>query len=359
MKIKDLLLPVLASALTIAAATSCFPEDGKDDLNPEVPGAGSGENPGDGGNTGNAASGLVSRIHIRECMPSESSTTLTFEYDNTGNISKITELHDDSGNGVDYTVEYIFDWNATRVDIFNDNGAETPAMTIHDDNGDGVAERVSINRNSDTREYITLEYDSSWHLLRTGSDDPYIDREFSWTDGNLKGSSGDEDCSYKYSGYENTVNIDLNWLLTGGYGIDMFMIPGLTGLFGIRSQNYAGYVPLFDLGSPGAAREPIPEDGEYTYTSSSQDIDRDKTDTIFNITDGRLTGITGKVPVYTVYTEYTVYRTITNYDNYTENGGERLYSDYTEKVLSSIETNREPAYDYIIEYSISYYRETE
>ena len=160
MKIKRLLLLVTAAALTAAAVTSCFPEDGKEDLNPETPETG-GE-----GDSGNMSSDLIRRIDIIESDPSNSATTLTFEYDGTGNISRITEAYNYGGDGIDDTFEYIFDRTVTGLDISGiDGGVEYPIMTIYDDNGDGVAEKIGISEEYGDTEYIGLEYDSSWHLV--------------------------------------------------------------------------------------------------------------------------------------------------------------------------------------------------
>lgn len=356
MKIKRLLLLVTAAALTAAAVTSCFPEDGKEDLNPETPETGGEGQTGGEGDSGNMSSDLIRRIDIIESDPSNSATTLTFEYDGTGNISRITEACSYGGDGIDDTFEYIFDRTVTGLDISGiDGGVEYPIMTIYDDNGDGVAEKIGISEEYGDTEYIGLEYDSSWHLVKVDADDPYVSREFFWTDGNLTGSTGGTDYSYTYSEYGNNANIDLNWILTGGYHNDAFMIGGLSGLLGARSLNYADYVPLFDMNSESAAREPIAADGEYTYTSKSQRIAHDEASTEFDLSGERLTGITGIVPVYTVSTEYTVYRTITDYDRYTEGpDGTRLYYEYSQTVTSTKETDRKLAYRYTIEFTISY-----
>lgn len=80
--------------------------------------------------------------------------------------------------------------------------------------------------------------------------------------------------------------------------------------------------------------EPIPSDGEYTFTGIGTYFATEETETEFDF-DGRLNEIRVSAPVYTIEKEYTVYRTITDYDKYDVlEDGTKVYYEYDEEIIS-------------------------
>ena len=197
------------------------------------------------------------------------------------------------------------------------------------------------------------------HCQEKGSSFP--DNVFIWTGGNLTevemnetypttpGSGGSQDApdytskeEFRYSEYKNNANLDLNWVLSGGYDTD-WAIAGMLDLLGERSANYVVPKSWLDLDYPqGVGREPIPYDGEYTYTVADVFPVEEETVTDYKFNGDNLTGAKASVPVYRKETTYKVYRTITDYEHYIEGpDGQKLYFEYDEKVISKTETSRE------------------
>ncbi len=197
------------------------------------------------------------------------------------------------------------------------------------------------------------------HCQEKGSSFP--ENVFIWTGGNLTevemnetypttpGSGGSQDApdytskeEFRYSEYKNNANLDLNWVLSGGYDTD-WAIAGMLDLLGERSANYVVPKSWLDLDYPqGVGREPIPYDGEYTYTVADVFPVEEETVTDYKFNGDNLTGAKASVPVYRKETTYKVYRTITDYEHYIEGpDGQKLYFEYNEKVISKTETSRE------------------
>ena len=216
-----------------------------------------------------------------------------------------------------------------------------------------------------TDEYNSEDYEFSYnsdgklaHCQEKGSSFP--ENVFIWTGGNLTevdrnetypttpGSGGSQDApdytykeEFRYSEYKNNANLDLNWVLSGGYVTD-WAIAGMLDLLGERSVNYA--VPKFWLDYPHQemSRKPIPSDGEYTDTVVDVFPVEEETVTDYKFNGDNLVSAKASIPVYSVETTYKVYRTITDYEHYTEgHDGQKLYFEYDEKVISKTETSRE------------------
>ena len=196
------------------------------------------------------------------------------------------------------------------------------------------------------------------HCQEKGSSFP--ENVFIWTGGNLTevernetypttpGSGGSQDApdytskeEFRYSEYKNDANIDLNWVLSGGYDTD-WAIEGMLDLLGERSANYVVPKSWSDYPHQEMNRGPIPSDGEYTYTVADVFPVEEETVTDYKFNGDNLTGVKASVPVYRVETTYKVYRTITDYEHYTEGpNGQKLYFEYDEKVISKKEISRE------------------
>ena len=85
--------------------------------------------------------------------------------------------------------------------------------------------------------------------------------DYVWTDGNIARVHYDYyDTDFLYSSYPNTGNIDINWLMTGGYGSGIAPL-GIIGMLGTRCTDYA-YPDYWDavLLSPDQQQIAVSED---------------------------------------------------------------------------------------------------
>lgn len=157
-----------------------------------------------------------------------------------------------------YTISYA----ERSVSITGDDGISIEATL----DSEGRATEVEYSETYDGREYasdITLTYDSEGRLVKETSTDEYSESvtDYIWTDGNIARVHYDYyDADFLYSSYPNTGNIDINWLMTGGYGSGIAPL-GIIGMLGTRCTDYA-YPDYWDavLLSPDQQQIAVSED---------------------------------------------------------------------------------------------------
>lgn len=204
---------------------------------------------------------------------------------------------------------------------------------------DGKGRAVEyLYKDEDSSEEYVISYNSDGTLAKSCNKDGRDSQNYIWSGGNLTTVDSDK---FIYSEYKNNANIDLNWAFTGGYGSG-WPIFGMLGLLGERSVNYVIPKTTGDVSIDPHFEEPIPCDGEYTYTEVSYIRVEADADVDYKFDNDNLVSAKSSVPVYRIETLYKVYRTITNYDHF-EIGpdGQKLYSQYQEKVLSTTQTSKE------------------
>lgn len=177
--------------------------------------------------------------HITILDPSEGNEdNFSFEYDQEGRVTTISgnSWIDDEYSMYYYTISY----EERSVSITGDDGISIEATL----DSEGRAAEVKYSETDDGREYssdITLSYDSEGRLVRETGTDEYSESvtDYIWTDGNIARVHYDYyDTDYLYSSYPNSGNIDINWLMTGGYGSGIAPL-GIIGMLGARSTDYA------------------------------------------------------------------------------------------------------------------------
>ena len=127
---------------------------------------------------------------------------LAFTYDNEGRVKEISGLSFSSSEQSPYRYIYKISYEDGKILIDGDDGMSMEATL--DDNG-----RTSEVRYSQTDGYMTVHSEISLSY----------------------------DSEYRYSSHPNTGNIDLNWLLTAGYGSSLAPL-GMLNLTGKRCENY-------------------------------------------------------------------------------------------------------------------------
>lgn len=213
---------------------------------------------------------------------------------------------------------------------------------------------------------ISFTYDSEGRLIKeTGTEDGYDEYmvEYTWENGNMVNSYIDYyDAPFQYSEYANKSNIDINWILTTGYGSQVGGAVGFLGVLGERSADYV-FPTYFDDDMAEAnqpAEEWICEDligitRTREYSRHVVAYDESVAEYTFNDTE-QLTDITKTVPNYMVHysQDYTI--TVVNPDGYVLRDGKKYYHyeavryEYEEPV----ETGREPMDPDITYVSITY-----
>ena len=163
-----------------------------------------------------------------------------FRYDNEGRVIEISGQSYSSSEHTSYRYIYNIHYEEGKVRIAGDDGISMEATL--DEEG-----RISDVLYSETDGYttkhsrISLTYDSDGYLAQdTETSDSYSDytTSYTWTDGNIVSVIHEYyDSEYRYSSYPNTGNIDLNWLLTAGYGSSLAPL-GMLNLIGNRCENY-------------------------------------------------------------------------------------------------------------------------
>lgn len=199
--------------------------------------------------------------HITILDPSEGNEdNFSFEYDGEG---RVTTMRGDSRLDDEYSMYYYtISYGERSVSITGDDGISVEATL----DSEGRATEVEYSETYDGREYasdITLTYDSEGRLVKETGTDEYSESvtDYIWTDGNIARVHYDYyDTDFLYSSYPNTGNIDINWLVTGGYGSGIAPL-GIIGMLGTRCTDYA-YPDYWDavLLSPDQQQIAVSED---------------------------------------------------------------------------------------------------
>ena len=262
-----------------------------------------------------------------------------FEYDETGRVVRMQGS--DQYEGETHTYLYTMAYEGSTVTVDGDDGVHIVGTL----DAQGRATRVAYTETlspdgggsgSPARTDITLTYDADGRLTQeVGEEDGYNEYtyDYTWTGGDLTRVHLDYyDADYAYSTHANTGNIDLNWLLTAGYGSGGIAPFGIINLLGTRSTHLA--VPDYwadmaatpdqmllvcedDLDKPVTKTGVYYEDGETT------------TEYRFEGPEGSLSFISRETPVEAVHYRQT--GTITDYDPeaYEMRDGKKYYYDLT------------------------------
>ena len=272
-----------------------------------------------------------------------------FEYDGQGRVVRMqgSDQYDDETYTYLYTVAY----EGNTVTIDGDDGVHITGTL----DAQGRATQVAYTENlspdggsgssSPTRTDITLTYDADGRLVQEAGEEGGYDEytyNYTWTGGDLtRVHYNYYDENFAYSTHPNTGNIDLNWLITAGYGSGGIAPLGIFNLLGTRSTHYA--VPCYwaendvtpeqmspvcedDLDKPVTEEGMYYEDGETT------------TEYTFDGPEGSLSAIATATPVYAVH--YRMTGTIIDYDPeaYEMRDGKKYYYvivDWGEQEITS------------------------
>lgn len=215
----------------------------------------------------------------------------------------------------------------------------------------------------------SVEYDKDGFISRmssdgnTGSLDSGLD--FVWADGNLSvifaggtdlPESDSDFINFYYSEYDNSCNIDINWLITFGRGYLMdngMEWLGTIGLTGSRDSRYA--IPGYEFNTfPSTApfAEGIVEEsrlGEVVtvenYTPSEVCIyENSICDYKFN-GNGTLSSITADIPVHRITYNCTGILTPVDPDMYEEYDGVKYYHVYVDVTEAEVVSDEQTGYD--------------
>lgn len=263
-----------------------------------------------------------------------------FEYDGEGRVVRMQGS--DQYEGETHTYLYTMAYEGSTVTVDGDDGVHIVGTL----DAQGRATRVAYTETlspdgggsgSPVRTDITLTYDAEGHLTQeVGEEDGYNEYtyDYTWTGGDLTRVHLDYyDADYAYSTHANTGNIDLNWLLTAGYGSGGIAPFGIFNLLGTRSTHLV--VPDYwadmaatpdqmllvcedDLNKPVTKTGVYYEDGETT------------TEYRFEGPEGSLSFISRETPVEAVHYRQT--GTITDHDPEAyeiREDGKKYYYDLT------------------------------
>ena len=271
--------------------------------------------------------GLIKSVNIW-MSKYESSYYYEFEYDEMRRVSEILrdEVYDDGSNegAIPIHIEYQ-DGKVSLTFDFYDEGEMNYLYCTAETDGNGRAVMTTEQYKGYTPAYMTPHYSSAGYLeaIDWEEDVDHYFHEFEWADGNIASlTQGDADNgAYETLKFHYTdtpaasSNLDINWLLKLGHEafLDMgVQFYGVLGLFGERDACYAmpgyehnpapaiydgvGAVPESMLGTENT--EPIILDHRthYDYSAAKYEC---------TASEGRLTGITVSVPVYSISYECT------------------------------------------------------
>ena len=287
--------------------------------------------------------GLVKSVNIWRSKY-ESSDYYEFKYDNMGRVSEIQReyIYDGYGSdGLPIHVAYEDGKVSLTYDFYDDEGERDYLHCTAETDGNGRAVMTTEQYKGLSPAYMTPHYSSTGYLeaIDWDEDEDHYFQEFEWSDGNIAsithgdaGNGAYETLTFHYTDMPATEsNLDINWLLKLGHEafLDMgVQFYGVLGLFGERDACYAmpgyehnpapaiydgvGAVPESMLGTENT--EPIILDHRthYDYSAAKYEC---------TASEGRLTGITVSVPVYSISYECTgTYVAESSSPSYEKNG---------------------------------------
>lgn len=305
----------------------------------------------------------IKTLTIKDTGDGETIST-AFEYNEKGQLIKIIgeDVYDDETD----VYEYIVTYTDGSVEVKGRDGEEYTAII----DAQGRATQVRYVDTDDDNQTIdiTLAYDNEGQLTKeTGKSNDYSDYtvEYTWTNGNLTQSTygGYSDTDFRYSEYENTGNLDINWIISGGYSESDVSPLGLLGLLGKRSTHYVipDYWDMQSSTNPGWDIErPVREDligttqtDTYTVTKS----DKSKTAAQYSLdADNDLTGIVTETSVYRISYERTatIVRTNPDEEPFVGEDGTKYYWEVEVQFSDPVESSREQVGTDRTEISIGY-----
>lgn len=209
-------------------------------------------------NPGNPETALIRTMTITN-GDGDDTFIYTFSYDNNSRVSNIEmvntfiESYQEITDQYSYEIKYVE--NGIEIsgkgDSEGDYGETYFERYVAELDGNGLAKSMEYSSIEDdgygdtheTEVTVTFEYDGSGRLIReTGTEYGYqnYSADYTWTNGDLTGSYNSSEGyngTFTYSEYDNTGNIDINWILAGGYS--SWAAPlGIIGVLGERSTHY-------------------------------------------------------------------------------------------------------------------------
>lgn len=350
-----------AAALFTAVSCAEDPDTGNpDEPGTEEPGTEEPDSLGTEDNTG-----LISLITIRNDEGDEH--YWGFTYDSQSRPVAVELNGTDCGETffhfyqIDYSDSHVKFYDDTlSIDLTLDASGKAVSGVYHE-----YYDEYGYPEESETA--LSFFYDSEDRLIREEGTDEYdynyFTLKYTWDNGNMVNSYIDYyDVPFLYSEYAVNSNIDINWILTTGYGSMVGSAVGFLGVFGTGSADYV-FPSYFDNDIATGNRpieEWISEDligitQTREYSSHVVAYEESSAEYLFDDKE-KLTDITKTVPNYMVYytQDYTV--TVMDPEGYVIQDGKKYYHyesvryEYEEPV----ETGREPMGPDITYVSITY-----
>ena len=350
-----------AAALFTAASCTEDPDTGKpDDGTTEEPGTEEPDTPGTEDNTDR-----ISIIAFRNDEGDEHYWGFTYD---SQDRPVAVDL-----NGTDYGDTFLYHYNIeysdSHVKFYNDTLSIDLTLDASGKAVSGIYheyyDEYGYPYESETA--ISFFYDAEDRLIREEGTDEYdynyFTVEYTWENGNMVNSYINYyDVPFLYSEHAANSNIDINWILTTGYGS---MVGSAVGFLGVLGTGCTDYVfPTYFDDDLAVENQPIEEwisedligiTQTREYSRHVVADDESSAEYLFDDKE-RLTDITMTVPNYMVYytQDYTI--TVVDPDGYVVNDGKKYYRyeavryEYEEPV----ETGREPMDPDITYVSITY-----
>ena len=246
-------------------ATVTITQEGAAEDEPEEP-----ENPD------TPPTGLIKDITVTD-ISSDDTYRITFDYDSEARLTTMdvsNTFYEDSEEittSVRYEMEYSeksIVLSAKALEGYIAGTYSERQEAVLDENGRAVSTKfISTSKDGDdsideTEVNLSFSYNSSGQLVKangTENGDFDFHFDFTWADGDMTDLSStygsDYNAGYRYSEYENTGNIDLNYILVDGYPTWIYPL-GIIGALGERSEHYVW-----------------PDFGDYSYPDSNIGVD--------------------------------------------------------------------------------------
>ena len=329
------------------------------------------------------ATGLIKNITSTD-ISNDDTYRMTFAYDSEARLTTMeisNTIYEDSEE-ITYSYRYEIEYSEESIVISTKGlegyGGEEGEYSewqeaVLDENGRTVSTKSTSTdyygdgRSDETEVNARFSYNSTGQLIKgsgtesgeNGNSDFHID--FTWTDGDMTGLSID---SYKtenrYSEYDNTGNIDINYILMDEHPYWMTVL-GIIGALGERSEHYVwpglwDYTPVY-VYIGGEVTEPVHKDligtvKDLTYTREVAG----QPELTYNFNEDKLlTDVITKVPIYNVtYTQKFKYVLEEGLDPVPDEDGYYHYGVYLEEAGEPVETGREAIGPEINEVHIGY-----
>lgn len=249
-----------------------------------------------------------------------------------------------------------------RIDAALDENGRAVSMeyTSIEDDGYGYTDETEVR--------VSFSYDASGRLLKeNGTEYGYQDfyTDFTWTGGDLTGSynsSESYETEYMYSEHANTGNIDLNWILSGGYS--SWSSPlGIIGVLGERSEHYTwpdiwDYAILDEnIGVDGPVHQDLIgttiERSHTRYSSGEPEVIYDFT-SVPGYEEEVLSSIVKSVPQYRISYKQTYEYVLEDSSIQPDEDGYYYYGVRLKPVGEPVETDRETLDPEVTEVHIGY-----